>query len=51
MFWIPASAADVAAVNPDGTNTLLANGVVHFSLMINQLSLMVWENWELLLFE
>ena len=32
FLCIPASAADTAAVNPKGINTLLANGLVTFSI-------------------
>ena len=30
LFWINTSVADAAAVNPNGTKTLLANGVSTF---------------------
>ena len=30
FIYIPASAADAAAVNPRGINTLLANGLIAF---------------------
>ena len=33
FLYIPASAADAAAVNPNGTKTLLANGLI--TLFIN----------------
>ena len=38
--WIPVSITDAAAVIPNGNKTFL----VHFSLMMNQLSLMHQEN-------
>ena len=34
LFCIPASAADAAAVNPDGIKTLLDNGLIKFLLMV-----------------
>ena len=34
FLCIPASAADVAAVNPKGIKTLLANGLITFLLMV-----------------
>ena len=42
FFWIAGSVADAAAVNPNGIETLLANGVtICFSfIIIHQLSLM-----------
>ena len=43
--WIPVSITDAAAVIPNGNKTFL----VHFSLMMNQLSLMHQENWVILL--
>ena len=30
FFYIPATAADAAAVNPNGLKTLLANGLITF---------------------
>ena len=41
FFWIAASVAEASAVNPNGTKTLLANGVSIFLLMVSRLSLMV----------
>ena len=43
FFWIAAYVADAAGpgINPNGTKTLLTNDEVHFSLMVNQLSLKV----------
>ena len=35
FLCIPASAADTAAVNPKGINTLLANGVITFFIKGN----------------
>ena len=34
FLCIPASAADAAAVNPDGIKTLLDNGLIKFLLMV-----------------
>ena len=34
-IYIPASAADAAAVNPKGTKTLLANGLITFFIKGN----------------
>ena len=34
LLCIPASAADAAAVNPDGIKTLLDNGLITFLLMV-----------------
>ena len=34
FLCIPASAADAAAVNPRGIKTLLANGLITFSIMV-----------------
>ena len=55
---IPASAADAAAVNPKGINTLLANGLIKFfingnpvfsngpnDLPINPPDCIVFDNW------
>ena len=36
FLCIPASAADNAAVNPEGINTLLVNGVITFFVNGNQ---------------
>ena len=35
FFCIPASAADAAAVNPNGISTLLANGLITFFINDN----------------
>ena len=32
FFWIATSVADVVAVNPNGTKTLLANGLSTFAV-------------------
>ena len=58
FLWIPASTADAAAVNPIGTNTLLANNVCAFfindrptfvngtmSLPMNQSDYIVLNSW------
>ena len=34
FLCIPASVADAAAVNPRGIKTLLANGLITFSIMV-----------------
>ena len=57
FLCIPASAADAAAVNPKGINTLLANDVITFFAMVIQfltmdqviyqetLLIVSWFNW------
>ena len=39
-IYIPASAADAAAVNPKGTKTLLANGLITFFIYGNPVLVM-----------
>ena len=47
FLWIPASAADAAAVSSKGINTLLANGVItllnhfHFQRLIQKVCLLL----------
>ena len=41
FFWIAPSVADAAPIDPKHTKILLDNGVSTFTLMVNQLSLMV----------
>ena len=40
FYYIPASAADTAAVNPNGIKTFLANGLITFFIKGNLVLLM-----------
>ena len=46
FFCIPASPADAPAVNPNGINTLLANALITFLLMVIQSLIMDQESWQ-----
>ena len=41
FLWIATSVADVAAVNPNAINTLLATGLIHFLLKAMQCLVMI----------
>ena len=45
FFWMAASVADVAPVNPNGTKMLLANGVGTF-FIDEKPAAMVYESWK-----
>ena len=49
FLCIPASAADVAAVNTNGINTLLTNGLGIFLLVVNQFLVMHREVYQKIL--